>query len=91
MRGWEEVAIEMIRGNETAIDLALDVIAATGLPYDLGVMAAHVEAARQVLGSKGGTFRRQDAYFLEQRALEKMRREARRRNIRISPRTNNQQ
>lgn len=71
----------MIRGNETAIDLGLEVLAALKpmevLTYD--EIAAYIDAAREVLCLKTEPFRRQDLLYLENRALVKMRKSASRR------------
>jgi hypothetical protein len=65
----------MIRGNETAIDLALDVLAAErpGEAVSQVEIAAYIDAAREILGLPTKRFRQNDLFFLEQRALKRMR------------------
>jgi hypothetical protein len=65
----------MIRGNETAIDLGLELLLAVkpGEAVSTYVMAAYCDAAREVLGLPTEPIRHQDFFFLEHRALRRMR------------------
>ena len=69
----------MIRGNELAIDLGLEVLLALhpGESVSQFEVAAYCDAAREVLGLTTKPFQHQDLYFLEQRALRKMQRAGR--------------
>jgi len=69
----------MIRGNEIAIDLGLEVLLALrpDRPLSSGEVAAYCDAAREVLGLPTKPFQKQDLFFLEHRALNKMRRHCR--------------
>src|ERR1043165_992840 len=65
----------MIRGNELAIDLGLEVLLALkpGEAISQIEVAAWCDAAREVLGVTTKPFQHQDLYFLEQRAIAKLR------------------
>lgn len=64
----------MIRGNERAIDLGLDVLLAVkpGKPVSKTEIAAYIDASREVIGGTRKPFTKQDMFFLESRALRKM-------------------
>ena len=69
----------MIRGNESAIDLGLSVLAAVsprGRRHTLDELAEVCEEARTVLNCSPHPITRQDFWFLEHRALEKLQRAA---------------
>lgn len=65
----------MIRGNEPAIDLGLELLSALkpNCALTTDEITAHIDAAREVLGLQTKPFQRQDLWFLEHRALRKMR------------------
>ena len=65
----------MIRGNELAIDLGLELLLALkpGQALSKTEMAAYCDAAREILGLTTKPFTKQDMFFLEDRALLKMR------------------
>jgi hypothetical protein len=71
----------VIRGNERAIDLGLAVLAAVnpGRRHTLDQIADVCEEARKVLGCSPRPITKQDFWFLEHRALEKLQRAARKR------------
>jgi hypothetical protein len=72
----------MIRGNERAIDLGLSVLAAVSPPgrrHTLDELADVCEEARNVLKCSPHPITRQDFWFLEHRALQKLQRAAIRR------------
>lgn len=68
----------MIRGNERAIDLGLAVLAAVspGRQHTLDEMADVCEEARKVLDCSPRPITKQDFWFLEHRALQKLQRAA---------------
>ena len=65
----------MIRGNETAIGLGLEIAAATlpRVPKSVKTIAVFCEVVRQELNLPTQPIRHQDIFFLEHRALRKMR------------------
>ena len=72
----------MIRGNERAIDLGLSVLAAVsprGRRHTLDEITLVCEEARRVLKCSPHPITRQDFWFLEHRALQKLQRAAVRR------------
>src|SRR5206468_6048846 len=72
----------MIRGNERAIDLGLSVLAAVspaGRCHTLDEITLVCEEARNVLKCSPHRITRQDFWFLEHRALQKLQRAAIRR------------
>jgi|GEM_PF-4677963 len=72
----------MIRGNERAIDLGLSVLAAVSPPgkcHTLDEIADVCDEARKALQCSPHPITRQDFWFLEHRALQKLQRAAIRR------------
>lgn len=69
----------MIRGNESAIDLGLEILLAIepNQPHDQIVLAAFCETARQFLKLPTQPIRQNDIFYIEQKAFKKMRCHAR--------------
>lgn len=67
----------MIRGNETAIELGLDVLAACSKPgtcHNSGTFAEICNEARSALGLRTEPLTKQDFWYIEHRALVKLQR-----------------
>ncbi len=69
----------MIRGNEKAIDLGLELAQALFPNQALSrpLLAGLIEYSRQLLGLQTEPFRCQELFYLEHKALRKMKRAAR--------------